>query len=320
MANVQSSVPANNECPGTNEQPHVSHVLDAELGSNAESNEEPSLTSTTTAKSLGLAQCQKLTVTVTVFFTAEQNGQVNKGMVIDLTPRKKHVKVATNPRERPVAVALEFLTQPPPQPLKDQTFVITGHIAERDEKEKVNTERLTEIIKSLSGTVFSGDIKKATDASFMVVTSQRELNKPTPKLKTLVMAFHLGWKFVSKKIILTARDTLNHTKMVCSRRLNLGFISSSTFDRIQKLYAIPAVQSFWSDMKTVVHEVMKNEKVVLSGDGRNDSPGFSGQYCVYSLMEAVTKVIVDIEVKDKRETGGNSTVMEVAALKCLLEN
>ena len=104
-----------------------------------------------------------------------------------------------------------------------------------------------------------------------------------------------------------------------SRCLNLGFISSSTFDRIQKLYAIPAVQSFWSDMKTVVHEVMKNEKVVLSGDGRNDSPGFSAQYCVYSLMEAVTKVIVDIEVKDKRETGGTSTVMEVAALKCLLE-
>ena len=36
-------------------------------------------------------------------------------------------------------------------------------------------------------------------------------------------------------------------------------------------------------------------------------------------MEAVTKVIVDIKVKDKRETGGTSTVMEVAALKCLSE-
>ena len=36
-------------------------------------------------------------------------------------------------------------------------------------------------------------------------------------------------------------------------------------------------------------------------------------------MEAVTKVIVDMEVKDKRETGGTSTGMEVAALKCLLE-
>ena len=32
-------------------------------------------------------------------------------------------------------------------------------------------------------------------------------------------------------------------------------------------------------MKKVIHEVMKDEKVVLSGDGRNDSPGFSAHYC-----------------------------------------
>ena len=101
--------------------------------------------------------------------------------------------------------------------------------------------------------------------------------------------------------------------------LNLGFILNATFDRIQRLYAIPTVREFWSDMKKVIHEVMKDEKVVLSGDGRNDSPGFSAQYCVYSLMEAMTKIIVDLEVKDKRETAGTSPGMEVAALKTLLE-
>lgn len=64
---------------------------------------------------------------------------------------------------------------------------------------------------------------------------------------------------------------------------------------------------------------MKDDKVVLSEGWRNDSPGFFAQYCVYSLMEAMTKVIVDLEVKDKRETGGASRTMEVAALKTLLE-
>ena len=118
--------------------------------------------------------------------------------------------------------------------------------------------------------------------------------------------------------ILVTGNNFSKTSLF-SRCLNLGFISSATFERIQKLYAIPAIQSFWSDMRKVIHDVMKNERVVLSGDGRNDSPGFSAQYCVYSLMEAVTKVIVDLEIKDKRETGGRSTVMEVAALKCLLE-
>ena len=58
---------------------------------------------------------------------------------------------------------------------------------------------------------------------------------------------------------------------------------------------------------------MKDKKVVLSGDGRNDSLGFSAQYCVYSLLEAMTKVLVDLGVKDKRETGGTSMAMEVAS-------
>lgn len=40
---------------------------------------------------------------------------------------------------------------------------------------------------------------------------------------------------------------------------------------------------------------------------------------VYSLMEAMIKAIVDLEEKDERETGGTSTVKEVAALRTLLE-
>ena len=34
----------------------------------------------------------------------------------------------------------------------------------------------------------------------------------------------------------------------------------------------------------------------LCGDGRNDSPGHSARYCVYTLMEHVTKAVVDLEV------------------------
>lgn len=98
--------------------------------------------------------------------------------------------------------------------------------------------------------------------------------------------------------------------------LNLNFISNTSFCRTQKLHVLPTIQTFWSDMKKVIHDIIKEKKVVLSGDGRNDSLGFCAEHCVYSLMESITKVIVDLEVKEKRET---STVMEVAALKCLLE-
>ena len=110
-----------------------------------------------------------------------------------------HVKVATNP----IDVALDCLTELPPHGAKH-----TGNIAERDDKEKFNTEKLTEIVMSLGGTVFSGDVEKAVDASFVIVTSQKEINKPTQKLnKTLTMAYRLGWKIITKQFIIESRNT-----------------------------------------------------------------------------------------------------------------
>ena len=58
---------------------------------------------------------------------------------------------------------------------------------------------------------------------------------------------------------------------------------------------------------------------MLCGDGRSDSLGFPAKYGTYVLMEQFLEVIVDIEVIDKRKTGGVSTNMEVAGLKMLLE-
>ena len=104
-----------------------------------------------------------------------------------------------------------------------------------------------------------------------------------------------------------------------SKCSNLQFVSVSTFHRIQKLYGIPAINSFWGEMQKEMEGVFEKEKLVLAGDGGNDSPGHCAQYCVYSLMEDSTKTIVDVEIKDCRQTGGSSPAMEVAALKVLLE-
>ena len=87
-----------------------------------------------------------------------------------------------------------------------------------------------------------------------------------------------GQKVYVNTVVLAASILLtgnNFTKVeLLTKCLNLGFISNPTFHRIQKLYAIPVVQEFWFDMKKVIHDAMTEEKVVLSGDGRNDSPGF----------------------------------------------
>ena len=69
----------------------------------------------------------------------------------------------------------------------------------------------------------------------------------------------------------------------------------------------------------VVKQIFKDyEEICLCGDGRNDSPGHSARYCVYTLVEHFTSAVVDFSVVDKRETGGNSTTME-EALRRLLE-
>lgn len=104
-----------------------------------------------------------------------------------------------------------------------------------------------------------------------------------------------------------------------ARSMNLHFISSTTFSRIQSLYALPSIREMWNKMKEVIWKAFENDVLVVCGDGRMDSPGFSAKYCVYTMMEHYLNVIIDLEVVDKREAGGTSTLMEKMGCKRLLE-
>ena len=112
----------------------------------------------------------------------------------------------------------------------------------------------------------------------------------------------------------------NFTKFdLLAKFLSLETISESVFYRTQKLYCCPAIQNMWTDVKTAVHSYLSSSGVTVAGDGRNDSPGHTARYSVYTLMEETTKMIVDIEVIDKRETGGKSAAMEKLAMSRLLQ-
>jgi hypothetical protein len=112
----------------------------------------------------------------------------------------------------------------------------------------------------------------------------------------------------------------NFDKMeLFSKFLGLSFISKATYNRIQTHYVIPEVKIYWEEMKNKIWDVLAGESTILCGDGRNDSPGHSAKYCMYALMEQHLEVIVDVEVVDKRETGGVSTNMEVFGLKKIME-
>ena len=55
---------------------------------------------------------------------------------------------------------------------------------------------------------------------------------------------------------------------------------------------------------------VQNKDVVLSGDGRCDSPGKSAKYCTYSMMDIDTGYILHCETVDKREVGLQSPNMK----------
>ena len=103
----------------------------------------------------------------------------------------------------------------------------------------------------------------------------------------------------------------NFTKFdLLAKFLSLETISESVFYKSQKLHCCPAIQNMWANVKTEVHSYLLSSGVTVAGDGWNSSPGHTARYCVYTLMEEMTKMVVDIEVIDKRKTEGKSAAME----------
>ena len=63
----------------------------------------------------------------------------------------------------------------------------------------------------------------------------------------------------------------------------------------------------------------EREEVVVSGDGRCDSPGKCAKFCTYTLMELTKNLILHSETVDKREVQNKSRSMEREAIDRALE-
>ena len=135
----------------------------------------------------------------------EKDGKATRAMVCEITPQKKHLKVAVNPEECPILVEIASLHEPVPQVLNGLTFVISGRLNEKDKSGITNAEQLTPIILRNGGKVFTKDISGAADAEFILVTSQKELEKDVRKInKPIVHAYCYKWPLVSKQFVLQA--------------------------------------------------------------------------------------------------------------------
>ena len=99
-----------------------------------------------------------------------------------------------------------------------------------------------------------------------------------------------------------------------SRICNIHGISESTFYRYQKHFLVPTVDQYWLNQQQSVMTELSEKSVVLAGDGRCDSPGYSAKFCTYTLMDTATEKVVHTCTVDKREVRGKSPNMEREAL------
>ena len=91
---------------------------------------------------------------------------------------------------------------------------------------------------------------------------------------------------------------------------NIQYFSHTLFYQYQNLFIAPAVKDFWEQQKKKLCDERSGKDIILSGDGRNDSPGHSAQYCTYSLADMKDKAILEMTIVDVRQAAGKSNNME----------
>ena len=102
--------------------------------------------------------------------------------------------------------------------------------------------------------------------------------------------------------------------------LNLVIFSEQLFYKIQQTRIFPLVTSYYHKTQIVIAELLReNGPLILSGNGRCDSSGYSAKYCTYSLMDNVTGFTVDYSLVQVTETG-TSVAMEKEGLQRCLAN
>ncbi|XP_030268504.1 uncharacterized protein LOC115579134 [Sparus aurata] len=92
--------------------------------------------------------------------------------------------------------------------------------------------------------------------------------------------------------------------------MNIRMVNPNTHFTIQETYCVDTIKEYWEEKRSETISQLQGKDVVLLGDGRNDSPGHSAQYCSYTTMELETREIVHVATVDKRQTNWNSNVME----------
>ncbi|XP_039550333.1 uncharacterized protein LOC120495031 isoform X2 [Pimephales promelas] len=88
--------------------------------------------------------------------------------------------------------------------------------------------------------------------------------------------------------------------------MKLQLFKFRTYRRHARSFIEPAVFHHWKVTQDVnLQRLSQEEKVILGGDMRADSPGHSAKYGSYTMMDLKTNTVVDIQLVQSNEVGGS---------------
>ncbi|XP_075466215.1 uncharacterized protein LOC142500249 isoform X2 [Ascaphus truei] len=117
--------------------------------------------------------------------------------------------------------------------------------------------------------------------------------------------------------IIFSGNNFQKIKLMC-RFMNMACVGKATFFSVERKYVYPIVLDHWRQMQQSILSEMK-EPLIVMGDCRSDCPGLSSKYQTCTMMDYSTKKIVDIKVIDTQDVTGESSHVEILALKKSLE-
>lgn len=96
--------------------------------------------------------------------------------------------------------------------------------------------------------------------------------------------------------------------------MGLECVRKSTYHKYQRKYLFPTVQRHWKKVQAENLSVLGKSSICLVGDGQCNGPG----YCLYTLMDASTKKILNFQIEQRRP-GVSSAHLEKEAFQKSLE-
>nr|XP_054765554.1 kinetochore-associated protein 1-like [Lytechinus pictus] len=141
---------------------------------------------------------------------------------------------------------------------------------------------------------------------YLIIQPSKELVKK--------LVYNAGQNY--KKILAIAQVGYEMAKMNQDLKVQVVFQDLATSalwgDRllkIKKLYIAPAINEFYAKKQEELFEMYRGRDVVLSRDGRADSPGYSASMMTYSFCNEEKKILHTTTVL-VQEAGGKSPNME----------